>query len=587
MKKLFTICFILFASLATNAQYGQRIFYQSTQPFTRETLNDGIYSTLNLSGALPTYAGCGRLDSIGMPRSRFVRTGSAGTSLNNRVYKIYGSGSELPNFMNSICENTNQYVMAGGLYGNGAYPVPGQGDVLILRTNGTGTLLSANHIDINGGQDEAACVERSIFQPGRFLICGFTHVGATTKAFIMKTNSNGSTIYWTRYYDLLCASGAPSHTFATSLIQDPTSGNIFVVGYTTDFSGGGCENGFISKFNNAGTHIYTRIYSDANINGLHFNSIKAVASSPGNYIIGGDYMVSNTSGGFDLQPYFMTVNLAGAAPVVGLTQILYPSTLPGAINHASGEDVTSRLNPNTSLFEYFITGRIQNFGAGTDGYIAKMGQTGNVMAIQKYGNLGKDGFHAIDAVGNGSGVRDGLTAFGEYEDITNTNLPQGCWWAKPYYNLLSGCFDSTILCFQAIITVNSVPFTPTIGTTASTTPLTFSMLNCITKKLCMANSIAGGSNLRFNEDMEGESIRLFPNPVNQSEAITLQVNAVNDETVSVDMYDIKGSLVNSLSVDCEEGINTFTLNALNLPSGIYTVRVSTANKVMHEKIVIQ
>ena len=568
MKKI-TLLFCCFAALnVASAQYGQRIYFAPGSKLT-ETFNDGKYSTLNLSGGFPTYMATGVCDSSGMnKRSRFVKQSNSGANIANRQYKVFGGGAELNNNCNSIAEAISRYLMAGSVFGNSTYPMSGGSDILILRGNSSGSLANANHIDLNGGFEEATCIIPSLWATNRFYNCGSRRQGGPSQAYVMRTSNTGALISWVRYYGVANASGIIGDTYATSVVEEPGTGSVFVVGYTIDnTSSTPVESVFISKFLVSGVHVYTFTYSDGSLanGGLRYESIKSIPGSPGNYVIAGNYVARNTAGGFYNDPYLQTVNLAGGAPIIALSQIYGMTTSAGAFEDAMATDVTTRLNFNTGFREYFISGSITPMFQPSRAFILKVDQTAGVMNTQIYGGTSASGFNAINAVGNGSAVNDGLTAFGFYQQFTGSSPGQKAYWVKPYYNLISGCNEFAALTFLLAPTLTVAPYTPIIASAFTVTPLTYSQSNCSNIGLCWTPSLGAGSNLKLDQPiLADDEYLIYPNPAQANDLITLKFESQAEENAVISIYDAKGVQVQITSELITSGENEIQLSTGDL-----------------------
>lgn len=591
MKKI-TLLFCCMAALnVASAQYGQRIYFAPGSKL-QETFNDGKYSTINLSGGFPTYVATGEVDSSGMnKRSRFIRQSNTGANVANRQYKVFGGGFECYNYSNSIAESANRCLMTGGVFGNPGYTIAGGRDILILRSNGNGTLASANHVDLNGGFEEGNCIIPSAFATNRFYACGTRRQGGPVQAVVMKMANTGATVNWVRYYGVVATSGVIGDTYANSIVEEPGTGSVFVVGYTIDnTSTTPVESAFISKFLQNGTHVYTFTYSDGSLatGGLRYESIKPIPGSPGNYVIAGNYVARNTAGGFINDPYLQTVNLAGGVPVIGISQIYGMTTTAGTIEDAFATDVTTRLNFNTGLREYFISGAITPMFQSSQAFILKVDQTGGLMGTQIYGGTASDGFNAIDAVGNGSAVADGLTAFGYYSQFTGTSPGQKGYWVKPYYNLISGCNESTAITFLLAPTLITAPYTPVIASAFTITPVSFSQSNCSRAALCWNTTISAGSNLKVDDSqLTDNDLLIYPNPAQANDLITLKFESQAEENAVISIYDAKGVQVQTSNELLTEGENEIQLTTGELSKGLYLLRINSASRTTQKSFIIK
>ena len=80
-------------------------------------------------------------------------------------------------------------------------------------------------------------------------------------------------------------------------------------------------------------------------------------------------------------------------------------------------------------------------------------------------------------------------------------------------------------------------------------------------------------------------LTIFPNPV--ADDIGIQFFSSNNETVIIEVYDVVGKLIASISSAVLEGDNLFTLNIPAIASGIYMLNVKTKSKFISKKFIKQ
>lgn len=91
------------------------------------------------------------------------------------------------------------------------------------------------------------------------------------------------------------------------------------------------------------------------------------------------------------------------------------------------------------------------------------------------------------------------------------------------------------------------------------------------KQVDMDGNTVQGNIARVNMQLEGSTVTIYPNPVKSS--FTLTYNANNVETVSVRIFNSKGSLVYTSGLSAQTGVNQYTIPATSLVQGIYVVQV--------------
>lgn len=82
-----------------------------------------------------------------------------------------------------------------------------------------------------------------------------------------------------------------------------------------------------------------------------------------------------------------------------------------------------------------------------------------------------------------------------------------------------------------------------------------------------------------SEENDNSSLQLFPNPANDIVTIQFEKNSIQ----KVELTDVKGSLVENFAITPSEKI---TLNLSHFESGSYLVKITTAEKTTHHRLVI-
>lgn len=91
------------------------------------------------------------------------------------------------------------------------------------------------------------------------------------------------------------------------------------------------------------------------------------------------------------------------------------------------------------------------------------------------------------------------------------------------------------------------------------------------KQVDMDGNTVQGNIARVNMQQEGSTVTIYPNPVKSSFTLTYNANTV--ETVSVRIFNSKGSLVYTSGLAAQTGVNQYTVPATSLAQGIYVVQV--------------
>lgn len=76
---------------------------------------------------------------------------------------------------------------------------------------------------------------------------------------------------------------------------------------------------------------------------------------------------------------------------------------------------------------------------------------------------------------------------------------------------------------------------------------------------------------------EDGAVEVFPNPVSASELLTIRFHSNESVNVSVEIMDGLGRIIDKMDVNLTEGINNFYYEAVDLPSGMYSLKFNGAS----------
>jgi len=97
---------------------------------------------------------------------------------------------------------------------------------------------------------------------------------------------------------------------------------------------------------------------------------------------------------------------------------------------------------------------------------------------------------------------------------------------------------------------------------------------------------SGGVNHMVESRSDNNSWQVIINPNPFQTETTLQVNLPKEEMVNIDMRDVSGRIVKSLSLQGLTGENSFLIQSDNLASGVYFISVSTTSTQQTIKVVV-
>ncbi len=142
----------------------------------------------------------------------------------------------------------------------------------------------------------------------------------------------------------------------------------------------------------------------------------------------------------------------------------------------------------------------------------------------------------------------------------------------------------------------SIPANITAGGTASytftyTSPATHDetkykvvgvIIDQVSGEIINANEI--DAVLGLTEVNDAFEFSLYPNPANDIASIKLNIKEEGD--VTIEIYNIAGTLVNSNNYGSMNGLQNFQLNSANYEAGVYFVNVSVNGSVLSKKMII-
>lgn len=183
-----------------------------------------------------------------------------------------------------------QYIIAGSTSSYGS----GNTDVYLVKLDSMGQIIW--HKMFGGfGND----IGKSVIQlaDSGYVIAGFTNsFGAGGyDAYLVKTDKNGNLIWQTTF-------GGLDWDFANDLVLG-SDNHIYVTGYTNSF-GAGAKDGFVVKYDLAGTLIWQKYYG-----GAQNEELRSIIKTNDNFLAAAGYTESR--GEINGDGYFLKLNLNG------------------------------------------------------------------------------------------------------------------------------------------------------------------------------------------------------------------------------------------------------------------------------------
>ena len=419
-------------------------------------------------------------------------------------------------------------------------------DVLVQKIDGSGNFVWAN--TFGGTGDESAKFIKKTSDQGYIVVGQTNSAGAgNNDIFVMKLDSTGNE-QWQKAYG--------STGEETAVYVEEVSGQ-YVIGGTTDGAGSGGTDGFAMKIDGSGNFVWANTYGSTGDES--FNSGKIDGS--GNFVWAGSTN-SVGNGGDD----GMVMKIDGSGNFVWANA--YGSTGDESINDG-------KIDGSGNFVWAGSTNSIGN--GGDDGMVMKIDGSGNFVWANAYGSTGNDGAKVAYS------TNDGIIAWGnaapnpgdndifcfKMDSVGNTACDQSSG------NISGTTFTATKTALS--FTITNDPF----GTSVSGTNNTVSLPNSgnIAKDSSLCSKVVSNSNI-FDSKTQ-ESIDVYPNPSTGIFTIDMQMIEGN---ATIEVYNILGARVHleTVKVNLSE---QRTIKLAGHKSGIYILKVHTANKTYTQKLI--
>ena len=277
-----------------------------------------IQSGMELLGGNLIFVGYSKASGAGQEDIWIVKTNESGDTIWTKTFG--GPGNDL----SSTIQQTNDggYIIAASTNSLGA----GNYDAWLIRTDADGDTIWTRTY---GGTDTDHASDVKQTDDNGFIIAGstrsFGHVNNYNDAWIIKTNSNGDTL-WTKTF------GGDLHDGALSVQQTSDGGFLIVGSLGIDLSN---RDIWLIKTNESGDSLWTKTFGGANWD----IGRSTEPTSDGGYIICGDFYQSGTSN-YDIW-------LLKTDPVPNDVQPLEQGNIPN--NYTLKQNYPNPFNPATTI----------------------------------------------------------------------------------------------------------------------------------------------------------------------------------------------------------------------------------------------
>ena len=394
-----------------------------------------------------------------------------------------------------------------------------------------------------------------------FAITGFIRVAGIKKVLLIRTNSNGDTLF-TRMY------GGVSDDQGVELFQTADSG--FVITGKTFTQSLGESDILLMRTNAQGDLLWAKSFGDT-----HWDEGAGIMQlMDGNYLLSGS-TISFGQGDFDI--LLMKTDTSG--------NILWGKTYGGlktdacytARENADGSIVTSGYTNSMGYGHSLRMGNMAGVQSGDRGddstniFLMKVDAVGDTIWTRSYGDGAQDEAFHFAKMSNGDYIIPGFTtSYTNFSDSTQMLLIRADSMGH------SGCHEQDSR--------------PVIDTTNFTTQiLAYTQAGGITVNTVVSNSLAWNINAEdaclFIQvpDHFQDNVNVYPNPANGQFTISSLQSAIN----AISIYNLLGEMVLTVPMPTANYPMQTSVEVSSLPSGIYFIKIISSTSEITKKIIIQ
>jgi hypothetical protein len=495
---------------------------------------------------------------------------------------------------------------AGNTYVSGYYSPSGSTDAFIRKYDINGALTWSASAGGSGSENATAI---TLDASGNIYITGFftnsspvfgtftlTNPTASKDVFVVKYNSTG-TVMWAKNF------GGTADDFPYSITTD-ASGNVYVAGYfgspgitigTTTLTNTGVEDMFLAKYDAGGNAQWAR-----SSNGDHAEGARSVKTdASGNVYVTGYFYSKKPVFGTDTL-YNMSITNPPAFDPDGVDMFLVKYNSSGSVvwakraggaeheyGYALAIDGTAVYVGGYFSSSSFLFGSttINNTGNGTNIFLAKYDQNGNVAWANGAGGTVNEYLHSVVTDGTGNvyisgqfnssnmafgtatlslaGNMDAFLAKYNSAGVIQTAIGIG---GTDHENAMSLTSDGTDIYAAGYYRSSALSFSSTTITNTGGFDMYLAKLNMTS---------VGVTTVSRNEDQ----INIYPNPSEGKFFITIPHNKEAHATI----YDVTGKKIMEKKINNTGSEIDLSLNG----PGIYFVKVDSNEHPFTKKIIVK
>jgi len=596
MKKYLLIATIFVGNLS-QAQRFQRYYLPPVGVAGSDVLTSGVDNSANTGAAAVGFYSSTVAGAV-QRQVRFVGIQDDGSapinrSINLRRSTTAGYEDAYANSMAPrILANSQNYTAAGRVGTTGP-------DALFMNFNIDG--MPGNVIRFTfgtGSTDESTCIRPSAVYADNFYMCGNTTPANVVSSysknfFLICTNGLGAVQRAINYsYDLKTATGAPIYASASSVVEDPTSNVVWVVGQAVEINAAGVatKSGLLVKINGLnGTLLNAYTYGLSSGTNGRIEGFKAIRRLSTNKFIVLGSMNILPAGGAGIGAgvsgdALINFDLLGAAPVIMWQKgYNFNTGTAASIAAINGKDVIE-LKEVTGASSLLVCGKYSNgnqkaifkvdaAGLHMANSLYESGKAGDLFALAQTG----DAKYADEVLGFGTSPNGNYTksyivkALPSLATVTTANCLQK---SLSNYEIALNLTPASLTSVKTIGT-----FTPMVYTTT-----TFISDFCIVEPVVLLReAVANASNdIISTTSLDFRKMDIFPNPSQSETSVSIRIQT-NENEAQVEIIDFMGRNIRTETIKLEANQQVFNLPIVDLKTGSYIIRVKNQEGIRTQR----
>ena len=552
MKNKPTLIIILFILLLNNGQTIAQNWSRSTLSFSADTMGQlgskCAYDNYGNSFWLSSYR-----EYVNFNSGQWIyKANSTGTTIAQTYFNLNSALWTISGVRDMIVIGTDLYVMLDATYNN----APNDYDIFVQKYNSS--LVKQWEVFFNGSVANPNDNGKKIIAGpnSSVLLCGTT----ADDVFIHKMSRASGSSMNTAFY----SNGTGKEDISKILVNGQS---IFIGGVDNGTGGPGSATGnmYVAKYDQNLLQKWNTVY-DASVSS-HFDNLHDMAlDTAGNLIVGGIFYNALSA----YKAFF-----AKFSKSTGNRQ--WAVRMSNNQTGVAGVDVDINNNPISIV-------------GGTPCRFVKLDNATGTLLLNKaiFNGTGINNYQPIKVVkGGGSNLYVMANYDSSYFDGTFFQYTTGVYITK-FSGSGGRLWDHGFTSFRPDYTIDPGDMQ------VKGNNLVYYFMNADDISLipreyfCYYGALSGTTGLKTTEDnllVDSFTFSLYPNPAHQR--VNLQISSSNQTDALITIYSVTGRQIQQESIEVSEGMNQRELNISALQTGIYIIQLSTEDKSIVQKLVIE